>query len=168
MTKELEKNEEVQDDLENSEQEDSKTEDMPVEMLDQKISSGGKPKYEKNTKAEIVSTEWKMIKGESVDAKGKKYLKFQLTVACVDETGQTTYDNYGGGRKYVEDGAIWIGPKSQLGKLKALAKETFEFGDSLKEFSNELLNKKVLIKTIQTVYQNKSYDKNIITTFNGE
>jgi len=164
---------EVQDDLPNQkdpankEDEENKSVPMSAEETKREPDAGGKPLFEKLTTALIKDAQFKKVKEKKMDKKGQEFTPFYLTLEY-EVDGKQSYENFSGGRIYTEDGAMWLGPKSALGVLDALAHNSYEFGKALDDLRTIVIGKKVQIQTIVTTFQNKNYNKNIVKAFLGE
>ena len=179
MNEQNELTEEQGEQVVNQDKQETQTQSKSValdlnEYGDMEIYSGGsKPVFEKITKATVVNAEMKTTpeRIESTDKEGKKqtYYPVFLNVEYKLEDGNTTYENYSGGRLFVSETdkskKFWLGESSALGKLKKLIEDNFEFKGSLKELPEKIINQSVGIKTETLQVAGKEYKKNIIEVF---
>lgn len=126
-------------------------------------NSTGKPVFDKNTLATVEETQLQLLPQVlTTTDDSSKYKNILLKVKCVTDDGQTTWDNYSGLHQDIGDDHLWCTSKSQFGKLRLLILE--ELGDdaSWTEVIEYLDGKKVKIKTEESHFQGKTYQKNMI------
>ena len=174
------KNENVQEEqVSNEKQQNQNEENIDLDMNefgDLDISSGGgKPVFEKITKATVLTAELKTTpdrKTETKDGKTQSYYPVFLKVsysAEIDGELKETYENYGGGRLFVSETdnskRFWLGETSALGKLKKELEDNFDFKGTLKEIPELMKGATVGLKTETTNVAGKEYKKNMVEVF---
>lgn len=136
-------------------------------------SGGGRPIFEKITKAKIMNATLMTTK-ERKEVKDKSgndqvfypvYLKVLFNV-----DGHEVYENMGGGKLFVSEDVdkkdiFWLGADSALGKIKDLIEDNFGFEGTLKDIPKILIGLDVGIKTVEQTVAGKVYVKNLIHTF---
>jgi len=140
-----------------------------VELMDSEISnvvpSGGfeKTVFDKMTKAKVASV--KIFKAARVDSdkQGKKYEPIYVQIESKVNGDKSTIDNYGGIRRYVDDGHWWVGEDSDAGKLKKKIADLMGKPDpTLGDMKATLVGTSVQIKTEKRSYQGTESLKNVI------
>lgn len=141
-----------------------------VSLSDLKLESsleGGssKPICKTNTEAEIVSLSIKRHNEKNWTRKGDDwYYPLSVSIECKLKDGQTTFDNYSGLRE-TSTGNLWCGEKSQFGKLVTLVKEETGAKDFKEVFDYLEAGRRVKIKTEESSFNDKTYQKNLIKQF---
>lgn len=100
------------------------------------------------------------------DKAGKEFTPLYLQVTCGLGEDKETVDNYGGIKKYEEDGKVryYAGPDCAYGKLKQLVKDTYKV-EQLAEIASTITDKKCRLKTEVKEFAGKKYPKNVIQQF---
>ena len=156
---------------ENLHSEDKFYEEINIDDLGKKLESSAegntKPTFDSNTAVTVIGVTLKRSKKKAVTRDGNQYYNpIIVTIETKTDSGETSYDNYGGLRE-TEEGTLWCGETSQFGKLIKLIKEEDAtirtFNDVFKFLNTPGL--RVKIKTSYVNFQNKEYVKNLITQF---
>lgn len=132
-----------------------------MQELDRAPETGGsKPSFEKITALTIKEAVFRIDKTKTnKDRKNREYFPFWLAVTYVDDKGNESYESYGGGHRYKE--TDWIGKKSALGELKALAGATFDYDGTWAGLVKAIAGQKVGVLTVDR----QGTKKNLIQHF---
>lgn len=147
-----------------------------VELTDTETSSmklqEPKPVFREPTKVKVTSAKFFKQETPQKDTNGVDYNGFSVTLSYQDQNNRTFNETYRGGRIYqdAEKGtSYYIGPASQLGKLKAASIESgLNANGSVKEWGEALTGKTVTLRAKTVEYQGKEYEKNVVIGISNE
>lgn len=152
------------------------TESVPLDLDahgDMEVTtSGGKPTFEKVTKAVIEEAVLMTSKDKKTqknkDGTEQDYYPVFLKLTY-DIGGQKAYENLGGAKMYIGDDGkpakFHVGKDSALGKLKALIEDNFDFDGTVKEVPEIVKGQSVGIKTVTSEVGGETYQKNLVQVF---